>query len=323
MTPLTRRQILQALSTSTAGMLLSQCATPSAPSTAAASSSSAPPPPRSFHGRLPLSTVFVGRDKFQSLCSRAQRENWAAIPLGHRTITVARALLGTRYGNYTLEIHDHIEDPSVNLAALDCWTFYEVSLAFARMVHSHPAPWTEADLLHYIELERYRGGNCTGSYLSRMHQLEEVFYDNERRGLGRNMTRSLGGVSVHRNVREMQIAWRSYRYLRNNPSLRSGIAKVEARVSQLPVSYIPRSKVAKIESQIQDGDVLAIASADTSGYTSHVGLAVRDGSTCRFMHATSSRDKGRRVIVDHRISQYLAEKRDHIGLIVFRPYEAA
>jgi hypothetical protein len=270
-----------------------------------------------------LDTVFVGRDKFQSLCSRAQRENWAALPTGQRTVTVGRALLGTRYGNYSLEIHDHIECPSANFQCLDCWTFYEVSLAFARMVHARPAPWTEADLLHYIELERYRGGCCTGSYLSRMHQLEEVFYDNERRGLGRNMTRSLGGVPVHRNVREMQIAWRSYRYLRNNPSLRSGIAKVEARVSQLPVSYIPRSKVAKIESQIQDGDVLAIASADTSGYTSHVGLAARDGSTCRFMHATSSRDKGHRVIIDRRISQYLAEKSDHIGLIVFRPYEAA
>jgi hypothetical protein len=50
---------------------------------------------------------------------------------------------------------------------------------------------------------------------------------------------------------------------------------------------------------------------------------VRDGANCRFMHATSSRDKGRRCIVDRRISQYLAEKSDNMGLIVFRPYEVA
>ena len=232
---------------------------------------------------------------------------------------MGRSLLGTRYGNYTLEIHDHIEAPSVNLHALDCWTFYEVSLAFARMIHSRPAPWTGVDLLHFIELERYRGGRCDGTYLSRMHHLEEVFYDNERRGLGRNITRSLGGVPVRRDIREMQIAWRNYRYLRHNPSYRSGIAKVEARVSRLPVTYIPKSRVARIESQLQDGDVLAIACEDSSGYTSHVGLAVRDGSTCRFMHATSKHDKGHRCILDRRISQYLTEKQDNMGLIVFRP----
>jgi hypothetical protein len=178
-------------------------------------------------------------------------------------------------------------------------------------------------LLHYIELERYRGGRCDGNYLSRMHHLEEVFSDNQRRGLGHNITRSLGGVPVRRNIREMQIAWRSYRYLRNNPSLRSGIARVESRVSNLSVTYIPKGRVSRIESQLQNGDVLAIACADSCGYTSHVGLALRDGSTCRFMHATSSRDKGRCCIVDRRISQYLGEKRDNMGLIVFRPSEAA
>ena len=328
----TRRDLLATLPASMAGLLLTQCTTPSEPTSPAVAGTQppapgAPPPgprpPTPYRGRLPLGTTFIGRDKFQSLCARAAKENWAALPLGRRTTTVARALLGTRYGNYTLEIDNRVESPSANLAALDCWTFYEVSLAFSRMIHARTPPWNEADLLHYIELERYRGGHCDGGYLSRMHHLEEVFSDNERRGLGRNMTRSLGGVRVHRNIREMQVAWRSYRYLRNNPSLRSGIARVEARVSDLPVTYIPRSKVSKIESQLQDGDVLAIASTDEGGYTSHVGLAVRDGSTCRFMHATSSRDKGRCCIVDRRISQYLAEKRDHMGLIVFRPYEAS
>ncbi|MEM1442733.1 MAG: hypothetical protein AAGF67_10355, partial [Verrucomicrobiota bacterium] len=59
-----------------------------------------------------------------------------------------------------------------------------------------------------------------------------------------------------------------------------------------------------------------------STYTSHVGLAKREGSTCRFMHASSSRSKGRQCLVDSRISQYLREKRTNIGLIVFRPGEA-
>jgi hypothetical protein len=322
----TRRDLLAALPASMAGLLLTQCTTSTPPPAPVAAVPVGPPPgprpPTPYRGRLPLSTTFVGREKFQAICAKAEKENWAALPLGRRTTTAGRSLLGTRYGNYTLEIHNSIESPSVNLHALDCWTFYEASLAFARMVRARPAPWNEADLLHYIELERYRGGRCDGGYLSRMHHLEEVFADNQRRGLGQNVTRSLGGVPVRRKIREMQIAWKSYRYLRNNPSLRSGIARVEARVSNLSVFYIPKGRVSRIESQLQDGDVLAIACADSSGYTSHVGLALRDGDTCRFMHATSSRDKGRCCIIDRRISQYLSEKSDNMGLIVFRPSEA-
>jgi hypothetical protein len=275
-----------------------------------------------YHARLPWSTVFVGEDRFHDLCKKAQRENWAALPIGLRTVTAGKALLGTRYASYTLEIDDHIESPSVNLRGLDCWTFYEVSLALARMVRNMPQPWTGQQLLHYIELERYRDGRCDGTYLSRMHQLEEVFYNNQERGLGRNMTRSLGGVPIHRDVEEMQRAWHHYRYLVHNPGLLTGMARVEAHVSQLPVTYIPRSHVARIESEIQSGDVLAIVSKDSIAYTSHVGLALRDGDACHFMHATSSYDKGRRCIIDDRISRYLSDKSQDIGLIVFRPYEA-
>jgi len=328
MTTLNRRQILAALPSATAGLLLSQCAShPVASVNPLPQSSATPPVPAvskvpSYNGRLPWRTVFVGEDRFQRLCVEAQQGNWAALPLGERTTTVARALLGTPYRNYTLEIDDHIEAVSVNLYGLDCWTFYEVSLAFARMIRGMPNPWRGEELLRYVELERYRDGYCDGSYLSRMHHLEEVFYNNERRGLGRNVTRDLGGVPIRREITEMQHAWHQYRYLVHNPSLRSGIARVEARVSRLPVNFIPRGRVAGIESGIHDGDVLAVVANDSTGYTSHVGLAMRSGSTCRFMHATSSHDKGHRCIIDGRISSYLNENSSHIGLIVFRPYDA-
>jgi len=272
--------------------------------------------------RLPWPTVFKGEGKFRQLCEAARAKNWVDLPISQRTATVGRALVGTPYGNYTLEIDDKIESPSVNLETLDCWTFYESSLAFSRMIKSSPSLWSREALLRYVELERYRDGRCDGGYLSRMHHLEEVFANNASRGLGENVTASLGGVSVRRNVREMQSAWRQYRYLKSDPSLIPGIAQVEARVSALPVTYIPRSKVAGIESRLQDGDVLAVASQDPSGYTSHVGLAVRDGANCRFMHATSSNSKGRCCVVDDRISKVLYEKSSNMGLIVFRPADA-
>ena len=106
---------------------------------------------------LPFSTVFKGRDKFDSLVAKAKQENWKALPIGERTATVGRALVGTRYKSFTLEIDDRIEAPSVNFTGMDCWTFYENALAFARMLNEPEENWTPEQMLHYIELDRYRG----------------------------------------------------------------------------------------------------------------------------------------------------------------------
>jgi hypothetical protein len=178
-----------------------------------------------------------------------------------------------------------------------------------------------SELLRFIELERYRNGHCDGTYLSRMHHLEEVFANNQQRGLGRNITSELGGVPIHRQIMEMQHDWKSYRSLVANPSYRAGIARVEARVSNLPVTYLPNRRVPSAESSLRSGDIIAIVGAEEGAYTTHVGMALQQGSRCHFMHATSRFDKGRQVVIDGPISSYLAESSDHIGIIVFRPYE--
>ncbi len=278
------------------------------------------PPPSPL--RLPKATVFKGEDRFHQLVKQAERENWRALPIGPRTATVGKALLGTPYINYSLEIDDRIEAPSVNFLGLDCWTFYEIALGFARMLRVKAGDYQPGDLLHMVEVERYRHGVCTGDYLSRMHFLEEVFHDNERRGLSVNPTKSWGGERLQRNIREMSVAWRSYRYLRNNPSLRTRMAEVERKVSALPVYHIPKSRVPAVESRIQTGDIIAISTNWHGSYTSHVGLAYRDNrGVLRFMHATSERSKGRRVILDRSISEYLNESRNRAGIIVSRPLE--
>ena len=274
-----------------------------------------------YQPRLPFSTVFKGKDKFDRLVERAVRENWRALPIGERTARVGSALVGTPYVNYTLEIDDRIESPSVNFNGLDCWTFYEVSLAFARMLRVKEGDYRPEDLLALIELERYRDGHCTGSFLSRMHFLEEVFANNGARGLSVNPTSQMGGVRLSRNITEMTSAWKSYRYLRSNPGMLPAMAGIQDQISSLPVYHIPRERVAAAERFIQTGDIIAVTSRDQSGYTSHVGLAVRKWDGVHFMHATSRRSAGRKVILDGRISDYLKRSSDHYGIIVYRPMD--
>jgi hypothetical protein len=267
---------------------------------------------------LPFDTVFKGRERFNALV--AQGEKLKELPIGQRTAAVGRALCGTPYKSFTLEIDDHIEAPSANFNGLDCWTFFEVSLAFARMLDEPRDDWTPQTFLKYIERDRYRGGDCNGSYLSRLHYLEDWLHDNDRRGLVKDMTRDLGGIRAAHAAREMTIGWRSYRYMRNNPDLRQGIAQMEARVGSEPMYYIRKSDVPAIESKIQSGDIIGICSRDGKLVgTSHVGLAYRtsDG-VLHFMHASSPRNYGK-VVLDQRLSGYLNKFRSDVGILVARP----
>lgn len=276
---------------------------------------------RSAEPLLPASVVFKGSEHFERLIAQAQRENWRALPIGERTARVGLALAGTPYSNFTLEIDDHTEAPSANFNGLDCWTFYEISLGFARMLRAKEPPYAPEDLLRVLELERYRHGVCTGAYLSRFHFLEDLFQDNERRGLLTDITRRLGHAErmETRQVREMTVMWRHYRYLRNNPDLRPAMSEIEARDSALPVFHIPKHRVPAVEKDLANGDIVAITSRDTGGYTSHVGLAYRDAKgVLRFLHASS---KQRRVVLDERLARYLNSKRDDAGVIIARPHD--
>jgi hypothetical protein len=271
--------------------------------------------------RLPFNTVFKGRDQFDRLVSLAKSNDWKSLPIGQRTAAIGEALLGTRYKHFTLEIDNRIEAPSVNFQGMDCWTFFETSIGFARMLNEPESNWTPENLLHFIEMDRYRGGECTGEYLSRLHYLEDWLYDNGHRGLVVDLTRKLGGVSVPHSAREMTQGWRHYRYLAANRSLLGPLGRMEAQVSSRPLYEIPKSRVPKIESKLQSGDIIGIISRDRGGLysTAHVGLALRtsDG-VLHFMHASSPSNYGK-VVVDAQLSSYLSRYRTDSGILVARP----
>jgi hypothetical protein len=274
-----------------------------------------------FESRLPFSTVFRGQEQFDRLVARAKEQNWKSLPIGERTAAVGQSLLGTRYKHFTLEIDNRVESPSVNFQGMDCWTFFEISLAFARMLNEPEENWRPTTMLHYIEQDRYRGGECTGEYLSRLHYLEDWLYDNDRRGLVNDLTKQLGGRSVPHSAREMTIGWRHYRYLAANKGLLGPLARMEHDVSSRALYEIPKNRVAKIEKSLRSGDIIGIVSRDRGGLrsTSHVGLCLKtsDG-VAHFMHASAPNNAGK-VIVDSSISKYLYRYGSDTGILVARP----
>ena len=241
--------------------------------------------------------------------------------MGQRVAQFGQALRGTPYAAFTLEIDDHIESPSVDFTSLDCWTFFETCLGLARMIGRRKSDYAPSHLLREIEWTRYRNGACHGNYLERIHHLSEWFTDNEKRGNIQYLTRKLGPNSVikGRETNEMTLLWKSYRYLRNNPDLRPGMAAMEARVGAEPFYYIPKDKVAAIEPSLRSGDVIGIVTDKSGTFCSHVGLALKsEDGILHFMHASATYKK---VVVDKPLHDYLAAFSHHIGIAVARPLE--
>lgn len=275
--------------------------------------------PASGAEHLPRSATFIGEEKFRSISAAAQAQRWSALAMGDRVIAAASKMLGTPYASFTLEIDDRIESASVNFNGLDCWTFFEAALGIARMTRTPKQRYEPGELLREIEWTRYRGGKCNGNYLDRIHYLEEWFRDNHARKNVRDITRELAPVVplTGRRIDEMTVLWKSYRYLKNNPDLRAGMARIEAELQQHPFHYIPKDAVAAIEPKLQNGDIIGIVTHKPHVYCSHVGLAIRvqDGSM-HFMHASANK---KRVIIDKTVSGYLADFKSHAGIIVARP----
>ena len=266
---------------------------------------------------LPLEVTFKNVSRYDAIMKKARAEGWTQRPIGQRMALLGRECLGIPYVGYTLEIDDKIECPSANFDGLDCWTFFEVVLGMARLLERPRAVYTPQDLLKEIQWTRYRAGSCTGNYLERIHYLNEWFIDNEARGNVKDITRALGGATrlVGRESREMTVLWKGYRYLRKNPSLRTGMAQIEAKVNALPVWYISKDKVARIEGKLADGDIAGIVSGGQGGVCSHVGLITLVNGEARFMHASKNH---KMVVIDQTISRYLNAFSSHAGLIVAR-----
>ena len=266
---------------------------------------------------LPESVVFVGQGKYQALINRGLAENWRSLPIGERTAKVGLALRGTPYKNYTLELDDRIETPCVNMAGMDCWTFFEIALGAARALKISENP-TPADMLRMIELDRYRSGRCNGIFTSRLHYLEQWLQDNQSRGLVKDVTPSLPGAKkLYRDMKEMSASWKSSKQLRANPSLVPEIARIEAQLSQRGIWFVPNSANADAEKYLRDGDIISIVTTWPRGYTSHVGLAYRDeNGVLRFLHASRNE---RAVVIDSRLSTYVKRYSTNAGIMVARP----
>jgi hypothetical protein len=266
--------------------------------------------------------AFKGEDVFAKLLKQAKAGKWSALPIGECMKRVAMALEGTPYVGFTLELDKDNEICSVNLAGLDCVTFFEDTLDFSRMLKKGGE--SPEAMLAEIGFTRYRGGKMT-DFTSRLHYTTDWMYDNEKKGVVRILAPELpGSAPFTQKVGIMSAKPKNYRQLAAHPELIPTIKKFEDEINARQTAFVPMDKLAEAQKHLKSGDIVGIATSEAGIDIAHTGLViVDDKGVPHFMDASSSKKKMKVTFEPGPISESLNYSKKHTGAVFARPLEPA
>ena len=243
-------------------------------------------------------------------------EKLAEKPIGDVIAEIGKSFIGTDYLAHGLE-KDGDEQLVINLTGLDCTTFLENSLVFARCIKK--AKTTFKDYENELQFVRYRDGKID-KYPSRLHYFSDWIYDNVQKGIIKDVTKEMGGEKIKFKINFMSTHPESYKQLEENPDFMPIIKKQEQEISLREYYFIPKEKLESKEEQIQNGDLIAITTNVAGLDIGHVGIAVRmEDNRIHILHAP---DIGYKVqISDLPLFEYLKKLKKDTGIIILRPQE--
>lgn len=229
-------------------------------------------------------------------------------------VLVGNTFKGTPYVAHTLELEP--EQLVINLRELDCTTYAENCLAIARTIKSGNLTFEEFG--NQLRTIRYREGKVDG-YLSRLHYFSDWIYENEKKGLVKSESKEIANIPYDLNVDFMSKHPDSYKQLKSNDEHVSKLSEKEQEISRRTMFFIPKEKLPKFESKLQEGDIVGLTTSVKGLDITHVGIIVKQKKRVHLMHASS---KAEEVIVsEETLHEYLMERKSVTGVMVARPIE--
>ena len=244
------------------------------------------------------------------------------LPIGKRIAAIGMLFVGTQYVASTLDTGAGPEHLIVNLTGFDCVTFYENSLALARIIREYPHP-TIPDFERELTFLRYRNGGIAGFH-SRLNYTIDYFYNNAKKGVFHVVTRDVGGSYAKYDGRAINFMTKHralYKQFQADPAEYAAMLEIEHDINARKAFYfIPKADIPKIESKIETGDILGITTNVPGLNCSHTGIAVRESDgRVHFMHASSL--MGKVIISPEPLAEYLTHSTHQTGIIIARPLE--
>lgn len=248
---------------------------------------------------------------FERYCS--QMETSKRLATGDLMVGTARFFLGKPYVGGTLEIEP--EKLVVNLSELDCLTLVENVMALTWTVKQGGTFLDFQNRLKNIRYRQTKGEKLT--YVDRLHYTSDWIYENEKRGLMRDVTQEIGGKPYTFDLSFMSTHPDSYKQLKGNPDAIAAIVKIEKEINTRTYFYIPQEEICLRAKQIRQGDIICFVTTIKGLDISHLGIACWLGDTLTFIHASS--DKKQVIVNDVPLDVYVQNVKRHCGVIVLRP----
>lgn len=236
---------------------------------------------------------------------------WKSAPIDSLLEKTALFFLDIPYVAHTLEVPGD-EKLVVNLREFDCTTFVESVIALTRSVRSgNPDFETFLKELQYI---RYLDG-VVNDYASRLHYTSDWMYENEKKGVLKNISAVLGGSLETKTINFMSTHPDAYRQLMDDSNL---LRKIELMENEMNYRggfyYLPKGEINKAASKIPHMSVVAFTTSIKGLDVSHIGFAYHEGNRLTFIHASSAQKK---VVIDQKsLSDYCANQSSCTGIIV-------
>ncbi len=261
--------------------------------------------------------VFKGKTVFNRIMAKSRY--WHALPIGELIGRIARELEGTPYQAHTLELSIDREICSVNLDGLDCVTFFETTLGFARMLKKGGK--TPDALLSEVSFTRYRGG-VLGDFSSRLHYTSDWFFDNQDKGTVKLLVDLPGQQTFVPHVDFMSSHSTSYPQLKAHLELVASIKSQEEKINSRSLKYVPIKKLSGAEPFLKTGDIIGLCTNEPGLDITHTGLVLCDKNGIpHFMHASSSKSNYKVILQTVPISNAWLASKTIIGATFARPLE--
>lgn len=261
-------------------------------------------------------TIYTQKDVdvCNSKFNLAVDQKLSSLSINQVIIEIGKSFLGTEYVAFTLEKGDE-EKLVINLTGLDCYIFLETSLAFSRCIKNGKTSFE--DFQKEVANLRYRDGKLK-EYPSRLHYFSDWIYDMDKRGIGKDITKEIGGKTYVKKINFMTTHIDSYKQLKNNSRFVEEMVQIENEISSRNYYYIPQAEIESAESKIQSGDIIGITTNVEGMDIAHTGIAIRmEDGRIHFMHAPIV---GKKVqITEEPLADYIKGNKKQTGIMVLRP----
>jgi len=256
----------------------------------------------------------ICKSKFEFSASKELQSK----PINDAIAEIGKSFLGLDYEAHSLE-KEGDEHLVIHLTGLDCTTFLENAVVFARCVKSGKTSFE--DYQNELTKVRYREGKID-KYPSRLHYFSDWIFDNSKKGIVEDITKSIGGKPFPNKVGFMSKNRDKYTQISTNDEFYTAIKTKEEEINSRTYSYIPKADVKKIEDQIGNGYLIAITSGVEGLDIAHVGIAVKmENGRIHFLHAPLVGAKVQ--ITKEPLHDYLAKNKKQTGIMVLKPLEPA